>query len=86
MTNMPLVPDSPDIFGADDFCTSCQVCTKACPVDAIHPDKQTVRGQTKWYVDFDECIRYFTKTTAAASVSPSARGAAPASRPVLPNA
>jgi NAD-dependent dihydropyrimidine dehydrogenase PreA subunit len=59
MTNMPLVPDSPDIFGADDFCTSCQVCTKACPVDAIHPDKQTVRGQTKWYVDFDECIRYF---------------------------
>ncbi|HJO72197.1 MAG TPA: 4Fe-4S dicluster domain-containing protein [Rhodospirillales bacterium] len=59
MTDMPLVPDSPDMFGADDFCTNCQICTKACPTGAIHAEKQTVRGRSKWHVDFDECIRYF---------------------------
>jgi ferredoxin len=61
MTNVPLVADAPDIFGADDFCTSCQVCMRVCPVDAIAPDKQQVRGERKWYVDFDECILYFVE-------------------------
>ena len=59
LTDLPLVPDRPDIFGADDFCASCQVCTRACPPDAIEPDKQTVRGETKWYVDFDKCVAFF---------------------------
>lgn len=58
-TEMPLLADAPDIFGADDFCSSCQVCTKACPPGAISPHKQTVRGVEKWYVDFDKCIPYF---------------------------
>lgn len=58
-TEMPLLADAPDIFGADDFCSSCQVCTKACPPGAISPQKQTVRGIEKWYVDFDKCIPYF---------------------------
>ena len=58
-TEMPLLADAPDIFGADDFCSSCQVCTKACPPGAISPEKQTVRGVEKWYVDFDKCIPYF---------------------------
>ena len=38
-----------------------QDCVKTCPVDAIHSDKQLVRGATKWYVDFDHCIRYFVE-------------------------
>lgn len=58
-TEMPLLADAPDVFGADDFCSSCQVCTKACPPGAISPEKQTVRGVEKWYVDFDKCIPYF---------------------------
>lgn len=60
-TDMPLVVDRPDRFGADDFCISCNVCSNACPPDAIFREKQTVRGEVKWYVDFDACIPYFAK-------------------------
>ena len=63
-TDMPLVPDEPDVFGADDFCHSCQVCSNACPPEAIYDDKQYVRGEKKWYVDFDKCIPYFGETFA----------------------
>jgi len=62
LTDMPLLADRPDIFGADDFCTNCQVCTAACPPDAIHRERQWVRGVERWYVDFDKCIPYFNDT------------------------
>jgi len=62
LTDLPLVADAPDIFGADDFCTSCQICTNACPPDAIFRDKQTVRGERKWFVNFDKCMPYFAAT------------------------
>ncbi len=58
-TDMPLEYSEPDVFGADDFCTSCQICTKACPPGAISEEKQMVRGNKKWYIDFDKCIPYF---------------------------
>ncbi len=58
-TDLPLLPDQPDEFGADWFCHRCQVCSNACPPDAIHEEKQLVRGMTKWFVDFDKCIPYF---------------------------
>lgn len=61
LTDMPLAADAPDVFGADDFCASCQVCARACPPDAISHAKQTVRGETKWYVDFDRCVPYFNE-------------------------
>ncbi|MGI9414897.1 MAG: 4Fe-4S dicluster domain-containing protein [Hyphomicrobiales bacterium] len=61
-TNMPLVSDYPDEFGADEFCVNCQICAKACPPDAISSTKQLVRGEEKWYVDFDKCIPYFGET------------------------
>lgn len=60
-TDMPLCADQPLRFGADDFCTSCQICTHACPPAAIAPQKQMVRGQERWYVDFDKCITYFAE-------------------------
>lgn len=62
LTDLELVPDAPDVFGADDFCTRCQVCANHCPPDAILPDKQIVRGERKWYVDFDRCLPFFNET------------------------
>jgi epoxyqueuosine reductase len=60
-TDMPLVATAPDRFGADEFCTTCQVCTNACPPGAIFEHKQMVRGVERWYVDFDKCIPYFAE-------------------------
>ena len=65
-TDMPLAVDQPDVFGGDDFCLRCQVCSEACPPDAIFEDKQWVRGEKKWYVDFDKCIPYFAETRGCA--------------------
>lgn len=58
-TDLPLAPDSADVFGGEAFCLNCQICTKACPPEAISPEKQLVRGETKWYVNFDKCVPYF---------------------------
>jgi ferredoxin len=60
-TDIPLVASAPDRFGADEFCMTCQVCTRECPPGAIVEHKQMVRGVERWYVDFDKCIPYFTE-------------------------
>ena len=61
LTNLPLEASEPDVFGADDFCTNCRVCSDACPPDAIPEEKQWVRGIEKWYVDFDRCLPFFNE-------------------------
>jgi ferredoxin len=58
-TDMPLLFGAKDDFGSDDFCANCQVCSDACPPDAIGSAKQWVRGVERWYVDFDKCIPFF---------------------------
>lgn len=65
-TDLPLVPDERVDHGVDDFCSLCNICVRDCPVDAIFPDKQMVRGESKWYVDFDRCIYYFCETEGCA--------------------
>jgi epoxyqueuosine reductase QueG len=60
-TDMPLVATKPDRFGADEFCSTCQVCSNACPPSAISEHKQLVRGVERWYVDFDKCIPFFAE-------------------------
>lgn len=63
LTDAPLIADDADAFGADEFCVNCRVCSDACPPDAIAAEKQMVRGDTKWSVDFDKCVPYFNETT-----------------------
>ena len=62
LTDAPFEPTPPRTFGIDDFCASCRVCEEACPPEAISPEKQTVRGEEKWYVDFDKCLPFFNQT------------------------
>ena len=61
LTNVPLMPTPRADYDVDDFCARCQVCSNACPPDAILPEKVPVRGETKWYVDFDKCIPFFNE-------------------------
>ena len=62
LTDVPLRCDTPVDVGVDDLCMRCRRCSNDCPPAAIMDEKQTVRGVKKWYVDFDKCIWYFTKT------------------------
>ncbi|MGH8247792.1 MAG: 4Fe-4S dicluster domain-containing protein, partial [Gammaproteobacteria bacterium] len=52
-TDLPLAADAFRDIGVDDFCMHCQLCNSLCPPDAIYEEKQLVRGDRKWYVDFD---------------------------------
>ena len=38
LTDMPLLTDEPIELGVTDYCRSCGLCAKACPVDAIPND------------------------------------------------
>jgi ferredoxin len=66
LADLDLVEDAPDVFGADGFCTHCRICSEACPPQAILPDRQMVRGVTRWYVDFDRCLPFFNETAGCA--------------------
>jgi len=66
LTDAPLVADSREAFGADDFCLNCRVCSDACPPDAILPEKTLVRGERRWYVDFGKCLPYFNEAMSCA--------------------
>lgn len=62
LTDLPLAHDAPVDIAVDDLCLGCRRCSLDCPVDAIADHKQMVRGEEKWYVDFDRCAPYFTHT------------------------
>ena len=62
LTDLPMALDAPVDLGVDDVCAVCRRCVDDCPPRAIHEERQVVRGERKWYVDFDKCIPYFVKT------------------------
>ncbi len=62
LTDAPFAATPPRTYGIDAFCASCRVCEEACPPEAISPEKQMVRGERKWYVDFDKCLPFFNQT------------------------
>ena len=61
LTDCPLPLTQAQEHGIDDFCMNCRVCEDACPPAAIASEKQLVRGETKWYVDFDKCLPFFNE-------------------------
>ena len=63
LTNLPMATDTPVDIGVEDVCATCRACTRYCPPDAIFDKKTMVRGVEKWYVDYDRCAWYFSKTT-----------------------
>lgn len=66
VTNMPLNMGGADEFSVDDFCINCRACENACPPDAITPHKHMVRGERKWYVNFDKCLPFFNENMGCA--------------------
>ncbi|SDE13781.1 4Fe-4S dicluster domain-containing protein [Ruegeria marina] len=62
LTDAPFAPTPGRDHGIDAFCQNCRICEDACPPEALFPEKQTVRGTVKWYVDFDKCLPFFNQT------------------------
>ncbi len=59
-TDLPLVPDTPVIFGVQDFCARCRRCAVNCPSGSIpRGGKVTVRGVAKWPLAAESCLQYW---------------------------
>ena len=55
-TNMPLALDAPLIFGVQDTCLNCNLCSNNCPADAIPKDEFIVtEGVRRWITDVEKC-------------------------------
>lgn len=61
LTDAPIPLTDARNHGIDGFCQNCRICEDACPPFAIAPEKRTVRGVEKWYVDFDLCLPFFNE-------------------------
>lgn len=61
LTDAPFAPTPSADHGIDAFCANCRICEDACPPEALFPEKKTVRGALKWYVDFDACLPFFNE-------------------------
>lgn len=58
-TTLPLVADEPLIFGVQDRCLNCNLCTNNCPADAIPADDYVkTEGVRRWLTDVSKCYIY----------------------------
>jgi epoxyqueuosine reductase len=58
-TTMPLTPDTPFMFGVQETCLRCDLCSNNCPGDAIPNDEFTVtEGSRRWITDVEKCYVY----------------------------
>ena len=51
--------DAPKSYRVEETCENCDMCTKWCPGDAISPEKETVRGSSRWIVEIEKCAPYW---------------------------
>lgn len=55
-TTLPLAHDAPLVFGVQDTCMTCNLCTNNCPADAIpSADYITTNGVKRWLTDVEAC-------------------------------
>jgi reductive dehalogenase len=65
-TDLPLRHDEPVDIGVQDFCERCLKCARNCPAGAIPEGAKTpVRGISKWQIDPEKCLLYWSKIGAA---------------------
>jgi epoxyqueuosine reductase len=57
-TNLPLATDAPNIFGVQDTCLNCNLCSNNCPGDAIPNDFILTEGVRRWVTDIEKCYVY----------------------------
>jgi epoxyqueuosine reductase len=58
-TTMPLAVDEPLIFGVQDYCENCNLCTNNCPGDAVASTPPVVtEGVKRWIVSTEKCYPY----------------------------
>lgn len=57
-TNLRLMADAPNIFGVQDTCLNCNLCTNNCPGDAIPEDFIRTEGVRRWVTDIEKCYVY----------------------------
>ena len=57
ITDAPVVPDAPNIFGVQRTCESCRICERNCPPAAIRPsgDFIVTEGVKRWPIDTATC-------------------------------
>lgn len=55
-TTMPLAVDAPNVFGVQDTCLSCNLCSNNCPGDAIPRHEFTLtEGIRRWVTNVEKC-------------------------------
>jgi epoxyqueuosine reductase len=57
-TSLPLGVDAPNIFGVQDTCLNCNLCSNNCPGDAIPDEFVLTEGVRRWVTDIESCYVY----------------------------
>jgi ferredoxin len=75
LTDLPLQPDRPIDFGLRNFCETCHICAKTCPVKAIRGEERTTEttsisnrpGILRWPVNVTKCHLFWQENGADCS-------------------
>ena len=69
ITDLPLVPDTPNEFGVARFCDICGLCADNCPSKALQHGRRTAEalnksnnpGVFKWPANAERCFKFWSK-------------------------